>query len=183
MYKRQHSALLRLRSGGRLVAITGHNFAPHNASWCDAFARLQGIARVVYSVPLAGSLYYKHGTTFDTRLTVFDKIPAVDIDDFSGYDHDKVNSPDELLGSIQHFVPKRADCAEPKAITSVVQKKKTAVQVAVKKVAVLEAEALEYTIQEAETGDDFSEALYSEYTPQRIRIAGCLLYTSPSPRD
>ena len=36
------SALARLAEGGRLVAITGANFAPDKPAWRDAFVRLAG---------------------------------------------------------------------------------------------------------------------------------------------
>ena len=73
-----NSALARLAGGGRLVAITGANFAPDNPSWTEAFVRLQALGRVVFSVPIAGAVYARHGTTFDTRLTVIDRQPADD---------------------------------------------------------------------------------------------------------
>ena len=50
------SALHRLKNGGRLVAITGRNFAPISPMWRDAFVRLQGMARVSFSVPISGSI-------------------------------------------------------------------------------------------------------------------------------
>jgi hypothetical protein len=72
------SALARLADGGRLVAITGSNFAPDNPAWTDAFVQLQERGRVVFSGAIDGSVYTKHGTTIDTRLTVIDKLPAED---------------------------------------------------------------------------------------------------------
>ena len=70
--------LARLADGGRLVAITGASFAPDNPAWTDAFVRLQERGRVVFSAAIDGSVYAKHGTTIDTRLTVIDKRPAED---------------------------------------------------------------------------------------------------------
>jgi predicted RNA methylase len=72
------SALARLADGGRLVAITGASFAPDNPAWTDAFAHLQERGRIVFSAAIDGSVYAKHGTTIDTRLTVIDKRPAED---------------------------------------------------------------------------------------------------------
>ena len=72
------SALARLADGGRLVAITGANFAPDNPAWTDAFVQLQERGRVVFSAAIDGAVYAKHGTTIDTRLTVIDKQPADD---------------------------------------------------------------------------------------------------------
>lgn len=70
------SALARLADGGRLVAITGSSCAPGSPTWRDSFVRLQEQARVVFTAPIAGSVYASHGTTFETRLTVIDKLPA-----------------------------------------------------------------------------------------------------------
>ncbi len=72
------SALARLADGGRLVAITGANLAPDSLAWRDAFVRLQEHARVVFSAAIDGRVYARHGTTTDTRLTVIDKVTAVD---------------------------------------------------------------------------------------------------------
>ncbi|WP_323718361.1 strawberry notch family protein [Paracoccus aminovorans] len=77
-YRHVASALARLAPGGRLVTITGANFAPDNATWRDAFTRLQQRGRVVFSAAIDGSVYAKHGTTIPTRLTVIDKLPAED---------------------------------------------------------------------------------------------------------
>lgn len=51
------SALARLCDGGRLVAITGASFGPDNPAWRDAFVRLQGRARVVFSAAIDGAVY------------------------------------------------------------------------------------------------------------------------------
>ncbi|MCW8060833.1 strawberry notch family protein [Agrobacterium tumefaciens] len=72
------SALARLAPGGRLVTITGANFAPDAPAWTSAYAGLQERGRVVFSAAIDGSVYAKHGTTFPTRLTVIDKLPAQD---------------------------------------------------------------------------------------------------------
>ena len=48
------------------------------AAWRDAFVRLQKRGRVVFTATVHGSIYAKHGTTVETRLTVIDKIPADD---------------------------------------------------------------------------------------------------------
>ena len=72
------SALARLADGGRLVAITGHNVGPHQPAWRDSFVRLQEKGRVVFTAPIAGQAYVRHGTTTETRLTVIDRVPADD---------------------------------------------------------------------------------------------------------
>jgi hypothetical protein len=70
------SALARLAEGGRLVAITGASLAPDNPAWRDGFVHLQQRGRVVFSAAIDGSVYARHGTTIDTRLTVIDRVPA-----------------------------------------------------------------------------------------------------------
>ena len=79
------SALARLAEGGRLVAITGASCAPDNPMWADAFVRLQERGRIVFSAAIDGSVYAKHGTTIDTRLTVIDRLPAADPTRVSGF--------------------------------------------------------------------------------------------------
>ena len=77
-YRHIASALARLADGGRLVAITGANFSPKHPAWAAAFVRLQDRGRIVFTAAVDGSVYAKHGTTIDTRLTVIDKLPADD---------------------------------------------------------------------------------------------------------
>ncbi|KAB2694586.1 methylase [Ochrobactrum sp. Kaboul] len=72
------SAFARLAPGGRLVAITGSGLSPDNHKWRDAFVRLQEQGTVLFSAAIDGSVYARHGTTTETRLTVIDKITADD---------------------------------------------------------------------------------------------------------
>jgi predicted RNA methylase len=72
------SAFARLRSGGRLVAITGANLSPENPTWREAFTQLQERGAIVFTAAIEGRVYARHGTTAETRLTVIDKIPASD---------------------------------------------------------------------------------------------------------
>lgn len=67
------SALSRLRPGGRLVAITGSNFNPTNNAFQAAFGKIYEQAQIRLSVPIAGSVFYRHGTSVETRLTIIDK--------------------------------------------------------------------------------------------------------------
>ncbi|TIX93310.1 bifunctional class I SAM-dependent methyltransferase/DEAD/DEAH box helicase [Rhizobium sp. P44RR-XXIV] len=72
------SAFARLAPGGRLVAITGSSLTPDNPAWRDDFVRLQGHGTVLFTAAIDGSIYARHGTTTETRLTVIDKVPADD---------------------------------------------------------------------------------------------------------
>ena len=85
------SALARLAPGGRLVAITGAGFSPESPSGRDAFQRLQESGRLVLTVPVAGRVFARQGTTIETRLTVIDRIPAKDYLRVSGLGR---NGPD-----------------------------------------------------------------------------------------
>ena len=80
--RHMRSALARLADGGRLVAITGANLAPDNSTWTEAFVGLQERARLVFTAPINGAAFARHGTTMPTRLTVFDKRPADDARQF-----------------------------------------------------------------------------------------------------
>ncbi|WP_131196759.1 strawberry notch family protein [Lichenihabitans psoromatis] len=70
------SAFARLADGGRLVAVIGSGLDPHAAAWREPFTRLQEHGHIVFSAPIAGQVYSRHGTTIETRLTVIDKVPA-----------------------------------------------------------------------------------------------------------
>lgn len=72
------SAFARLAPGGRLVAITGASLSPDTPKWRTAFIRLQERGTVQFSAAIDGSVYARHGTTMETRLTVIDKIAARD---------------------------------------------------------------------------------------------------------
>ncbi len=67
------SALARLVPGGRLVAITGASFAPNAPAWAETFTRLTETAHLVFTGAVTGAAFAKHGTSFQTRLSVFDK--------------------------------------------------------------------------------------------------------------
>ncbi|MFS3135399.1 strawberry notch-like NTP hydrolase domain-containing protein [Gluconacetobacter sacchari] len=110
------SALSRLAPGGRLVTITGANVGPNLPDWRDAFVRLQERGTVVFSAAIAGSVYAKHGTTFPTRLTVIDKLPA---DNPTVFPTSLGTAPDvlTLLGWIERDVPARA-CVSLPAISA-----------------------------------------------------------------
>ena len=66
------SAFAMLAPGGRLAAITSRNCLPGDADWRRAFAHLD--AQVAFSIAIKGSAYQRRGTTFDTRLTVLDRV-------------------------------------------------------------------------------------------------------------
>ena len=67
------SALARLAPGGRLVAITGASFAPDAPAWAETFDRLSESAHLVFTGAVSGAAFAKHGTSLETRISVFDK--------------------------------------------------------------------------------------------------------------
>ncbi|MBN8483818.1 MAG: strawberry notch family protein [Sphingomonadales bacterium] len=174
------SALARLADGGRLVAITGSSCAPDHAAWRGSFIRLQESARVVFTAPIAGSIYTSHGTTFETRLTVIDKLPADDPGVFP-QSHEMATDPPSLLRMLVDALPARAPVAVLPAIPSTGKIASASRRAAAPKprlVAVPPVEpagaVLDYeTVDWAATcGGRLTDALYEPYMLQSIRIAG-----------
>lgn len=159
------SALARLPEGGRLVAITGHNF-PVN--------KLSGAVR--FTCVVDGSVYYKHGTSFDTRLTVIDKsletasppvLPRVE------------NAADLLAGLIEYLPPRLAvdgeiglrTAAKPAVARKVapIARRSQPVISAAPDAVELTYEPIEWELAE---GADLTDALYESYALQSIHIPG-----------
>ena len=109
------SAFAMLAPGGRLVAITSRNCLPGDGDWRRAFARLK--AQIVFSIAIDGRAYQRRGTTFDTRLTVLDRV-----EDRSTHIAIDPNAcvPDTavLLDAIATHVPPRADLEPAKPAIS-----------------------------------------------------------------
>ena len=112
-YRHVASALARLAPGGRLVAITGASFAPDTPAWRDAFVRLQERGRVVFTAAIDGSVYAKHGTTIDTRLTVIDKAARRRPDRLSRIARHRARCGDAAWPGSSEHVPPRAPVALP----------------------------------------------------------------------
>jgi hypothetical protein len=177
------SALARLAPGGRLVTITGAGFGPDMPAWRDAFVRLQGRGQVVFSAAIDGSVYARHGTTFPTRLTVIDKVPATDP---ACFPTSPGMAPDvaTLLGWVADHVPPRpaVELPKPPTPTSPARtvrgylvranaasaiRKPTAPPIGVE---------LGYETIDAMPPDAarLSDAIYEEYRLQSIRIPGAI---------
>ena len=176
------SALARLADGGRLVAITGANFAPDAPAWRDAWLRLQERGRVVFSAPVDGSVYAKHGTTYATRLTVIDKLPA---DDQAAFPASPGIAPDAatLMGWITSHVPARLPvdpsvavsanaAAAPRTVRGYIARSARHVSPSV--VTEPEAGDLAYETVESQAPErgKLSDAIYEEYALQSISIPG-----------
>ncbi|KAA5601753.1 strawberry notch family protein [Blastochloris sulfoviridis] len=180
-YRHVAAALARLADGGRLVTITGASFTSDNPAWRDAFVRLQERGRVVFSAAIDGSVYAKHGTTIDTRLTVIEKQPAADpklFPDSPGIAPDAAT----LLGWVIDHVPARVPVA-PSAFRAAViraappRKGRTQVVRPSSGSAVApEPEAVELAYETVDwtpvEGGRITDALYETYGLQSIRIPG-----------
>ncbi len=182
-YRHVASALARLADGGRLVAITGANFGPDLPAWREAFVRLQEHGRVVFTAAIDGSVYAKHGTTIDTRVTVIDKLPA---DDRTALPLSPGTAPDvaTLLGWIEAQVPQRLTAALPPAAASASAATSRTVRGYLARTtaarpappASIEPEGVELAYETVEwtPGEDgrITDAIYEEYGLQAIRIPG-----------
>ncbi len=65
-------ALLRLRPGGRLVAIVGRGMALDRPAFREWWAGIESGYRVRANIGVDGSVYGKFGTTFDNQVVVVD---------------------------------------------------------------------------------------------------------------
>jgi protein strawberry notch len=107
------SALARLVPGGRLVAITGASFAPDAPAWAETFGRLTQTAHLVFTGAVSGAAFAKHGTSFETRISVFDKCLGGEAGGITA-DLARPISPDvaSLLSLITTHVPPRLELAQ-----------------------------------------------------------------------
>ena len=175
------SALARVAEGGRLVAITGASCAPDNPAWTDAFVRLQERGRVVFSAAIDRTVYAKHGTTIDTRLTVIDRLPA---DDPTSFPESPGVAPDAatLLGWVTALVPPRlpvaASIAAPSPARPIVARTSRAVPARPYSVPARarEPDSIELVYETIDwkpaDGRFLTDALYEGYALQSIRIPG-----------
>jgi predicted RNA methylase len=174
------SALARLADGGRLVVITGANLSPDNPSWREAFVRLQERGRVVFTAAIDGSVYARHGTSVNTRLTVIDRIPAEDGRAFPASAGVATN-PAMLLEWVTRLVPPRTGVAA----TSPTARTLTPITVRARSnrrtaplhpfpVAAIEPAAVELSYESIDwtpaADGNLTEALYEGYGLQSIRI-------------
>ena len=107
------SALARLAPGGRLVAITGASFASDAPAWAETFGRLTETAHLVFTGAVSGAAFAKHGTSFETRISVFDKCRGGEPGGITA-DLARPISPDvaSLLSLITTHVPSRLELAQ-----------------------------------------------------------------------
>jgi len=187
------SALARLAPGGRLVAITGAGFAPHAPAWAETFSRLTETAHLVFTGAVSGAAFAKHGTSFETRLSVFDKCRGGEAGGITA-DLARPVSPDvaSLLSLITAHVPPRLALAQvaPAGLghtspfpgnpsrttgTAISTSRATPAAQPHQSSAQIEAEDLAYTqrdaTEEANTAR-LSDAIYETFRLQAIDIPG-----------
>ena len=179
------SALARLAEGGRLVAITGAGLSPHNAAWRDAFSRLQQRGRILFSAAIDGSVYARHGTTTETRLTIIDRTPAEDPDHFPDSPGMAANAA-QLLAWVDAHVPPRGAatpvhptrrlCPKP-----ALHRAASAAHRPAPPPAQISGRPLGYTVCDwsPPVGDRLTEALYEPYVLQSIAIEDAKPHPTP----
>ncbi|MBZ7921532.1 strawberry notch family protein [Ensifer adhaerens] len=178
-YRHIASALARLAPGGRLVAITGANFSPELPAWRDSFVRLQERCRVVFTAAIAGSVYAKHGTTVETRLTIIDKAPA---EDAARFPASPGVAPDvaTLLDWIERDVPPRMAVALPRTGPEAAPRSvrgylaRAVPATPARRTAEIEGVPMDYETVEwtPPEGGRLSDSIYEAYALQSIRIPG-----------
>ncbi|CUX79945.1 strawberry notch family protein [Roseibaca calidilacus] len=187
------SALARLAPGGRLVAITGASFAPDARAWAETFGRLTETAHLVFTGAVSGTAFAKHGTSFETRISVFDKCRGGEAGGITA-DLARPISPDvaSLLSLITAHVPPRLELAEVAragqghtspfpgypartARAAISTSRTTSPTPATNTAPQIEAADLAYTLRDAtEDGAStrLSDAIYETFRLQAIDIPG-----------
>uniref|UniRef100_UPI0018E59D76 strawberry notch-like NTP hydrolase domain-containing protein n=1 Tax=Oceanibium sediminis TaxID=2026339 RepID=UPI0018E59D76 len=187
------SALARLVPGGRLVAITGAAFAPDAPAWAETFGRLTETAHLVFTGAVSGVAFAKHGTSFETRISVFDKCRGGEPGGIAA-DLRQPTSPDvaHLMSRITAEVPLRLELDQAAAMEqghsshfpgnpALTTRKPvsrsraiSAAQPATPETPI-EAEELDYALRDAAEDEDaarLSDAIYETFRLQAIEIPG-----------
>ncbi|MDD9908542.1 MAG: strawberry notch family protein [Ahrensia sp.] len=180
------SSLARLRTGGRLVAITGSSFSPATKQFRSAFERIAAQGRIVLSVPIAGKVFAKHGTSVETRLTVIDKSPVGSAPNELGPSvfHPLTDDVDDLLKFVHSELPPRLGIADSapaeKGTRSALLSLRDAARAETRAIEARRAEHpfdsaetvdLAYQIRESgETATRLSDTIYEPYVLQAIAI-------------
>ncbi|MEE7457581.1 hypothetical protein MPAR168_24325 [Methylorubrum populi] len=184
------TALSRLRTGGRLVAITGEGFRPDRPSTASAFADLaERGGRLVFSAGLSGRAYARHGTTIDVRLSVFDRVPVAEV----GRGAEPIGIVPEagaLLTAVLAGVPPRlapAFAVPARSAIPGLSRRAVARPVATRPAATLAsgsdaetAPEVAYTIvEEFPTALAAEAAIYEAYGLETLRIEGAQAHPTP----
>jgi hypothetical protein len=182
-YRHVASALARIADGGRLVTITGANFGPETPAWRDAFVRLQERGQIVFTAAIDGSVYAKHGTTIETRLTVIDRAPASDPTQFPASPGIAPDVATLLAWIGKHVPPRLPTTAKPVVVATAglaapgtVRSYPTRATARLAFAAIAEPQGVELAYETVDwtprEGARLTDALYEEYGLQSIRIPG-----------
>jgi hypothetical protein len=177
------------------VAITGANFAPDAPAWAETFDRLTESAHLVFTGAVSGAAFAKHGTSFETRISVFDKCRGGEMGGVTA-DLRQPMSPDvaHLLSRITAEVPPRfesdqaatasqsrsslvAGNSAPSTRKAIGISRATSAAQSAQAIAKIEAEDLAYTLREVRENDDtahLSDAIYETFRLQAIDIPGAV---------
>lgn len=176
------SAMRRVEEGGRIVLISAHWFHPENPEWEKAFTDIQKEATLILSTPLPGQAYQKHGTHMETRISVFDKIPAADPREFRGVFHDF--DLDKAFYRVQALPPRQrinaaGEIEEPATEAPVTEAPEETPEVPVELIYATtefpDAEPVNYSAKPemaAESVEDLADSIFESYSPQRIVVEG-----------
>jgi predicted RNA methylase len=168
------AAAERLAHGGRLVAIMPPGFTPERdaAHWSRACGLLT--PRLALTIP--GQVYRKLGTSVETQLMVFDKVPeggefiratVRDLDEASAYvDAVVANRPEARLTQRAATSPHAG-----RVVPVPVSRKHPVAAVAVSKPKTNAAVPLAFTSLKTPRDNKPVSDIYARYRPQRIEIA------------
>ena len=118
-------AMKKLAPGGRLVALVGRGFSTDAPSLMKDWQDIQKKYTVRANIELTGKLYYKHGTQFDNRLVVIDKVEPTGEDKMlHGSLMDEKQPLEMLFAAMEALEPVRNDRPEVKEETKPPPKKK-----------------------------------------------------------
>ena len=187
------SALARLAPCGRLVAITGAGFAPDAQAWTETFGGLTESAHLVFTGAVSGAAFAKHGTSFETRISVFDKCRGGEQGGVTAGLRQPM-SPDaaHLLARITAEVPPRLELEQvatasqsrsslfpgnsaPSTRKAIGISRATSAAQPAQAIAEIETEDLAYTLREGRDNDDtarLSDSIYETFRLQAIDIPG-----------
>jgi predicted RNA methylase len=180
------SALKLLCRGGRLVCISPNSFTPSNEKWSNWFEHINRDAQVLCSIGIQSKVYTKHGTTVETRLTVFEKIPGQGTQPLF-YQAAPLDLP-EALEMIQQLPGRAQIGVDPQSQKVIPFKRKRSSRS--RKTDRPKTESITPTAQFTNlirlayqektwrAGGSLSGSLYELYQPQRIAIAGAVEHPS-----
>jgi hypothetical protein len=189
------SALARLVPGGRLVAITGAGFAPDAPAWAETFGRLTETTHLIFTGAVSGAAFAKHGTSFETRISVFDKCRGGEPGGITADLH-QPTSPDvaHLMSRVTAEVPPRLEMERaanaglshsplfpgnpaPTTCKPVNRSRATSAAQPEKPGAPIEVEDLSYELRDnAEDATRLSDAIYETFRLQAIDIPAAIAH-------